>query len=327
MKSVCFLADDGAYGSKLTEHFGGVGKIEKSLCSINGKLYLFGNLVRPSKMPKKGNANVAAYDVQWEDLVLGETKIDLQVVVPAIELLVRVRRRQKLIGRKLGQPRKKYCPDKLFDDRVVKSLFVVHEGEDGDPMDSDTTDEDENENKQEESDDDDELFVTTETKQKEGSQSYLGESITTDTEGSSRFQWRAGQNISPHPSVVKPESVGCFRSLLSSFLVFVPLKLLKYMVYFSNMYADLVLAATESNQISVARWPGDISIAEMMAFFGIIIKMVLRPTPGQSYASAWKAPPTWHPYTRSMSLRRFQQIQADTSCATRKRQRKNGRFK
>ena len=42
------------------------------------------------------------------------------------------------------------------------------------------------------------------------------------------------------PSAVKPESVGCFRSSLSSFLAFVPLKLLKSMVYYSNMYADSV---------------------------------------------------------------------------------------
>jgi hypothetical protein len=108
---------------------------------------------------------------------------------------------------------------------------------------------------------------------------------------------------------VKPGSVGCFRSPLSSFLAFVPLKVLKSMVYFSNMYADSVLVATESNHISGARWPGDISLAEMMAFFGILIKMVLRPTPGQSYVSAWKEP-TWHPYTRNMPLRRFQQIRA-----------------
>jgi hypothetical protein len=53
MKSVCFLAEDGAYGKELIQHFGGVGKIKKSLCLIDGKLYLFGNVVRLSKLPKK----------------------------------------------------------------------------------------------------------------------------------------------------------------------------------------------------------------------------------------------------------------------------------
>jgi hypothetical protein len=338
MKSVCFLTDDGAYGQQLAEHFGGVGKIEKSLCSIDGNFYLFGNVVRASKLPKKGNANVVAYDVQWEDLVLGETKIDLQVVVPAIELSVGMRRRQKkLIGRKKGVSRKKYRPEKLFEDDLVKSLFVVHEGEDGDPMDSDTSDDGKEEDENKEDPDDDDLFVTTEAKQKEGSQvaedepAYLDEAeleaisqaLCDDTsddtntgDDSDRFRWRAGQHIDPprgksnrQPSVVKPESVGCFLSPLSSFLAFVPLKLLKSMVYFSNMYADSVMAKTGSKRISGARWHGDISIAEMMAFFGILIKMVLRPTPGQSYASAWKQP-EWHPYTRSMTLRRFQQIRA-----------------
>jgi hypothetical protein len=224
MKNVCFLADDKGSGEKLVEHFGGVGRIEESLQSIEGKLYLFGNVVRASKLPKKGNSKVMAYDVQWEDLVLGETQIDLQVVVPAIELSVAVLRRQKSSARKLGRPRKKYRPDKLFDDDIVKSLFAVHEGEDGDPMDSEGDDEGD-EDEKEESEDDDDLFIT-EAKQKEGSQEAVGESYlledaepTMDAEGSSRFQWRAGQHISPPrgksnrgPSVVKPESVGCFRN-------------------------------------------------------------------------------------------------------------------
>jgi hypothetical protein len=69
MKSVCFLRDNGAYGQKLAEDFGGVSRIEKSLCSIDGNLYLFSNVVCASKLPKKGNANVVAYRMQWEDLV------------------------------------------------------------------------------------------------------------------------------------------------------------------------------------------------------------------------------------------------------------------
>jgi hypothetical protein len=107
--------------------------------------------------------------------------------------------------------------------------------------------------------------------------------------------------------VVKEASVGCFLLPLSSFLAFVPLKLFKAMVHFSNLYASLVMATTGSMQISGAWWPGDISIAEMMAFFRILIKMVLRPTPGQSYTSAWKQP-EWHLYTQSLTLLRFQQI-------------------
>jgi hypothetical protein len=70
--------------------------------------------------------NVVAYDMQWEDLVLGETKIDLQVIVPAIDLSVQIGCRQKLIGRNMGVSRKKYHPEKLSEDDLVKSLFIVH---------------------------------------------------------------------------------------------------------------------------------------------------------------------------------------------------------
>jgi hypothetical protein len=211
MKNVCFLANDGGDGTKLADHFGGVHEIQESLTSIDGNLYLFGNTVRKSNLPKKGNANVVTYDVQWEDLVLGETTIDLQVIMTAIELSSRMRRREKRNERNLaGRPRK-YRPDKLFNGDVAKSLFAVHEGEDGDPMNSDTTIE-------ESDDDDDDWFITGGKKQKDGSEAvkepYLEEAQSTDTRGSSRFQWRAGEPISPprrksnrNPSVIKPESV------------------------------------------------------------------------------------------------------------------------
>ena len=188
MKSVCFLADDREDGTKLVTNFGGVENIEKSLCSIDGKLYLFGNVARPSKLPKKGNANVVAYNVEWEDVSLGVTKIDLQVVVPALDLSVVMRRRQKPI--RGGRPQK-YRTGKLFDDDVLKSLFAVYEGEDGDPMESDTANDDEDDEREEPEDDDD-LFITVEAKQKEGSQAtkepYREEAETTDTKDSSRFQ-------------------------------------------------------------------------------------------------------------------------------------------
>ena len=64
IKSLCFLADDGEDGTELVTNFGQVEKIQKSLCSIDRKLYLFGNVARPSKLPKKGNANVVAYNVE-----------------------------------------------------------------------------------------------------------------------------------------------------------------------------------------------------------------------------------------------------------------------
>jgi hypothetical protein len=75
------------------------------------------------------------------------------------------------------------------------------------------------------------------------------------------------------------------------------------MVYFSNMYAELVLAMTESKQISGARWSGNISIPEMMAFFGILIKMVLIPTPGQPVLICMEATIMTSVYRRSQKIR------------------------
>jgi hypothetical protein len=220
MKSVSLLTNNGAQGAKLAEHFRGVNKIQKSLHSIYEKLHLFGNIPRPSKLAMKGKANVNACDVEWEDIASGETKTDLQVVVPAPESSDQVRHRQKNIDQKSGCPRK-HPTDKLFDNDIATSLFVIHEGEDGDPVDSDSANEEDDENEEEESDKD-EFFVAAEARQEDlqvTKESHLEETETRNAEGSSRFQWRAGQHISaPHgisnhrpSSVVKPESVGCFR--------------------------------------------------------------------------------------------------------------------
>jgi hypothetical protein len=154
-------------------------------------------------------------------------------------------------------------------------------------MDSDITDESADDGEKQESAkvvDDVDLFLTTEAKQKDGPQakeSHLEDTVATNAEATSRFQWRAGQHISPprgrsncRPSPVKAESFGCFRSPLASFLAFVPLKSLKSMVCFQMCMRTLM-------------------------------KMALRPTPGQLYDKARKRP-TWHPCTRHMPLRRFQ---------------------
>jgi hypothetical protein len=267
MKSVCFSLDDpGGYGKQLADHFGGIEKIEKSLVSLDDQhVYLFGNIVRETKLPKeKGNAKVTAYDVEWEDLVLGETKIDLQVLVPAIELSLKIRRREKMMiggsGKRDGH--RKYRPDKLFGNEIVHSLFAVHEGEDGIPYDSDSTtaDDDDDEDENKEDDDDDGLLVNqgqrgVTTREEE---TYLEEEVPTPD--CSRFKWRAGEHIIPpagksnrRPTVVKQESVGCFLSPLASFLAFVPFKLIKSIVYYSNIYADSVLAASNSSERAAPR--------------------------------------------------------------------------
>jgi hypothetical protein len=269
MKSVCFFTEDEGHGQESVEHFGGVSKIEKSLCCVNGsKYFLFGNIVRVSKLPKgKGNNNVVAHDVQWEDLVLGETKIDLQVVLPAMDLSVRMVRRQKNVGSSPSR-RKKYRPDKLFAENLVKSLFAVSQGEDGNLMDSDTSDDGNKDLDGHDKGGHDLMFTKIprgKEKQANEPDPYLldGESDvaeeTTAEGGGARFHRRAGQHIPPPrgksnrgKSFVKPDSVGLFVSPLSSFLAFVPLKLFKSMVHYSNVHADSVMEQSGAQLISGA---------------------------------------------------------------------------
>jgi hypothetical protein len=76
----------------------------------------------------------------------------------------------------MGLPWKKYCPEQLFNNDIVKSLFVVHEGKDGNPMDNNTSDADE----KEELEKDNALFITMEAKQKEGSQANKAKGLYLD---------------------------------------------------------------------------------------------------------------------------------------------------
>jgi hypothetical protein len=82
----------------------------------------------------------------------------------------------KIIGQKMGLPWKKYCPEQLFNNGIVKSLFVVHEGKDGNPMDNNTSDADE----KEELEKDNALCITMEAKQKEGSQANKAKGLYLD---------------------------------------------------------------------------------------------------------------------------------------------------
>jgi hypothetical protein len=128
MQSVCFFAEDEGHGQESVEHFGGVRKIEKSLCCVDGSKCLFGDIVYVSKLPEgKGDDNLVAHDVQWEDLAPGETKIDLQVALPAADSSVRMVRRRKNLGSSPSQ-RKKHCPDKLFAEDIqfpINTCFVL----------------------------------------------------------------------------------------------------------------------------------------------------------------------------------------------------------
>ena len=79
------------------------------------------------------------------------------------------------------------------------------------------------------------------------------------------------------------------------------------MVHYSNEYAWDLMDMMRSNKISGRAWDHDITLQEMMIFWGILIKMTLRPTPGQSYEATF-LDSNWHPYSFHMELDRFRQI-------------------
>jgi hypothetical protein len=111
------------------------------------------------------------------------------------------------------------------------------------------------------------------------------------------------------PTHVLPNRTGCFRTPADSLLAFIPLRLFSAFAAYSNLYAHHAMKVAGNNLISGAKWEFDISLQEIMVFFGILIKMVLRPTPGQCYTTCWHDK-NWHPYTRTMKLRRFIHIRA-----------------
>jgi hypothetical protein len=136
-----------------------------------------------------------------------------------------------------------------------------------------------------------------------------------DTGAGSSFCWSTG-NLPPPPdcsnrreSHVTPSRTGVCATPISSFLAFIPLKIFSSIAFYSNLHAHHVVATSENGLVCGRKWEADISTNEIMKFFGILFKMALRPTPGQSYQFCWDDP-QWHPYTGHMRLRRFQQIRS-----------------
>jgi hypothetical protein len=155
------------------------------------------------------------------------------------------------------------------------------------------------------------LFDNVSSRQK----SIIDEDDEEDPGQGSDFRWSTG-NLPPPPdcsnrraSHVIPSKTGVFATPISSLLAFIPLKIFNSIAFYSNLYAHHIIETSESGNVSGKRWESDISINEIMKFFGILFKMVLRPTPGQSYPFCWNDT-QWHPYTVHMRLRRFQQIRS-----------------
>ena len=296
MKRVAFDIDDNEYGVELLQHFGGADKIGTSLVTLGGKTYLYGTIVRLAKNKKGGAAALPSYDVQWEDAALGDTPIALSALIPAMDL-------QRTLASASTNPSAAATTGRghrdIFSQNIRHALLHVDVGEEGVPIKS-----------EDESDDEVVAEVVDDLKVIQKPSSHLIDDYKSSVgfevpKEDTRFRWSVMGSLRPPPqlcsrkkSEVKADMTGFFETPLSSFLAFVPIKIFRSMATYSNQYAHLVMDDDEEEnmEISGARWHQDISLSEMMVFFGILFQMVLRPTPGQSYAACWKNS-NWHPYT------------------------------
>ena len=296
------------------------------MTSIGGKKYLFGVPIMAQKKNKQGTI---AYKVQWEDISLKEVYIDIQFLYPAQELAKKLRKQESTIlmqGR--VPPTARDIGSRPFSRDLRIALFLVEEGEEGDPYDSDLEyDDDADSLAYDETGDigDLDLHRTREVNNRrpiipEFREKITGQPETVDPTDPYKFRWRFGGKMNPPPNIstnrktqLKEGMEEHFRHPLPSLLAFIPMHIWKSICIYSNAYAHLELERCtqegKPRRICGATWAKDITLKELMVFFGILFKMTLRPTPGLGYEMAWQDT-MWHPYTVHMPLRRFQQIRS-----------------
>jgi hypothetical protein len=292
LKPVAFYIHDGNYGEEIYNHFLQVfnNNDDLSMCltTIGDRSYLFGSVARQGG--KKASLK-NYYDIQWEHSKLGFTPIDFNVVLAANDLYMRIHKRPTTSKRLTGS----------FTKSARKVLSYVDEINLGlDPFDSDFDDSG--------SDDDDESISFTIPVHRHPP--------VTGPAPQEGYCWSVDSKSIPPPNLsdrlkthVDPSHTAKFKTPVSSFLAFLPIKLFNSFALYSNMYAHDVMEMEKRNFISGAKWDRDITLQEMMVFFGILLKMVLHPTPGRCYTKSW-TDTNMHPYTKSMDLRRFQQIRS-----------------
>ena len=156
--------------------------------------------------------------------------MDLQVIIPAIELAAQV---SKKINRTSPNRMSNFGPEKLFGTSVARALMLVDDGEDG-IAESDSSDEEGELNN----------LYDREYIRNEWFEGGLigGENFDEELENRGndmntagiKFRWRADANMNTPvhrcnrgETKIKDECAGCFKTPLSSFLSFVPIKVFK----------------------------------------------------------------------------------------------------
>ena len=115
-----------------------------------------------------------------------------------------------------------------------------------------------------------------------------------------------------YPSTkLKEEKAHMFQTPLQSFFAFLPLEFWQLYAMNTNFYFKHKLKLkTEKGIVSHDEKWKDVSVPELLQFFGVLIKMVLRPMPGRPYVDRWDEP-EWHPYTKHMKRSRFRIIRSN----------------
>jgi hypothetical protein len=266
LKPVAFDTKDESYGQQLYEHFLSIAKHEKqlqtSLTKIGEKAYLLGSVSKESKN-QIARVSKIFYYIQWEHDRLGETPVDLDVILGAHELYLNLFKKPV--------PRKK---SNFFERKVRESLAMVDDINKGvNPYDSQSDSE---------IDDDEEAYTLRRRKLEisapvENAASF--NETNQNNQAEDGYRWSATGTMFPpsslshrRPTHVLQQFTGYFQTPVSSLLSFIPLKLFNAFAFYSNAFAYDTMAAKRNDQISGSRWKGDITLQEMMVFFGILIK-------------------------------------------------------
>lgn len=263
--------------------------------NVGSRVYLFGIILRRDKATKIA----CTYRVEWEHTALGESIIDINVLQPAMEL-----------ARKLQQVVEEESKHPLGED--VLHFLRANDGSTPGaaiPSDDEGTDreseEDDEQDEDQECDKDDysSINFTFPSLRKNGGQPNAQQD---------GLWWATNTSCSPSlglydetkRSTIKKDMHSRFTTPLSSFLSFLPLEFWKLVVFETNKYAANTLVGSPT-----VNWVTRLTLNELFTFLGILIKMTMRPTPGQTYTNCWQEK-MWHPYTDRMTLRRFQAIRS-----------------
>ena len=290
--------------------------LDEELCQgattvIQGVEYLFGNVVRKEK--RVGSS----YIVEWEHTSLGTSVMDIFPLVGGTTLADSLR-----AARQEEEQQFPLTPSVLEKLTVPPSLHKKEA-----PLDSEDDDEEEEEG--------DYNFAEQGgfLKNSEAAVGDLGEedltlpslvpykdaTVTYQDEGG--LAWKLNAALNPPLNVSRgmktkliEEKRIHFVNPLSSFLAFVPLEFWKLYLFRTNTngryrYSEKLKKAARDNKEYHGRKWKDLSMNEFMTFFGLLIDMALRPTPGKACIDRWDDP-SWHPYVAKMDRHRFNEIRS-----------------